>query len=353
MSHLATRLATRRNDLLSRSRLCSFLVFPVTCSRLNRVVIDEATSNDWNLTMDAGLIDSELVAHKDRTHWLNGRACSIGSSDAAVILGYGYSGSSKYALWAEKCHGIKEPIPDSTLKMFEKGHAAEPYIAKLCEIDKGWSVQFDPRYSYRRNRKLPYLTCSLDAWMIERSEHVALEFKNISSWVAQSEWDVRSGKAPLKYTIQLQHQLAVTGWKKGYLVALVGFDIYVVEVKRHDDLIAAMLAEYESFWSHVTNKTEPKIDASEATYSALSKVHVPKPMNPKHLCDEGSAMIDLIANCEEVIETQTECRDRTLNELISVAGDADYLVTSDGQWYSFKSVRGKRKLKPHKGKLKV
>lgn len=304
--------------------------------------------------MDPGLKHSELVEHTDRTHWLNGRACSIGSSDAPVILGYGYAGSSKYALWAEKCHGLKEEIAEATLKMFEKGHAAESYIAKLCEIERGWKVNFDPRFSYRRSRLVPYMTCSLDAWMLENGKYVALEFKNISSWVAQSEFDVKAGKAPLKYTIQLQHQLAVTGWEKGYLVALNGFDIYPIEVKRHDDLIAVMQDEYEVFWSHVRNKTEPEIDSSDATYRAVSRVHAPRPMSVKHLCDEASAMIDLIKECDSDATRAAELRDKTRNELVSVAGDAEYLVTSDGQWYSFKVGRGgKRTLKPHKGKLKV
>lgn len=195
----------------------------------------------------------ELIQHDDRGKWLSGRAGSIGSSDAAVILGYGYAGSSRYALWAEKCHGMSPEVKAATLKMFEKGRIAEPYIAGLCRLERGWDVQFDPDNSYRRSLTIPYVTASLDAWMVEDNEPVVLEFKSLSSWTGR-EWDARQGKAPLKYTIQVQHQLAVTGWSRGYLVGLHGFDINVVEVKRHDDLIDAMLSEYEEFWSFVDEK---------------------------------------------------------------------------------------------------
>ncbi len=62
-----------------------------------------------------------------------GRACSIGSSDAQVILGYCYSGSSKYALWADERLAIRPELSDTTIKMLEEGQG---YIAKLCEIER-------------------------------------------------------------------------------------------------------------------------------------------------------------------------------------------------------------------------
>jgi hypothetical protein len=134
----------------------------------------------------------------------------------------------------------------------------------------------------------------------------------------------------------------------------MGFDIYTVEVKRHDDLIAAMQSEYEIFWKHVVEKTEPEIDTSAATYRAACRVYQARPMNVKHLDDEGSSMIDLIRAFDDEVKANEKLRDQTRSELVSVAGSAEYLVTSDGQWYSFKSSRGrKRTLKPHNREMKV
>lgn len=298
-------------------------------------------------------MSSEIVKHDDREHWLRGRATSIGSSDAAVILGHGYAGSSRYALWSEKCKGLTPEYAESTMAMFAKGQLAEPYIAGLCKIEHDWDVEFDPPFSYRRNVDLPYLTASLDARMVEDNQEVVLEFKSLSGWMGR-DWDAKSGKAPLKYTIQVQHQLAVTGWRKGYLIGLHGFDLHVVEVKRHDALIEAMLEEYAEFWQHVVDGTEPEIDGSEATHTALKRVYVPAPMHAEHLGDSASELVKEAIELERKLLADGKEFDRIRNELVRVIGSAEYVVTTDGQWYSFKSSRGgKRLLKPHHGKVKV
>lgn len=304
--------------------------------------------------MDSWQQDSELVSHADRSQWLDGRACSIGSSDAATILGYGYAGASRYSLWLEKCKGVRRKLDEQMLKMFAKGHAAEPYIAKLCEIEKGWEVQFDPPHSYRRNRACPYLTASLDAWMVEAGEPVAIEFKNVSAWAGQSEWDVRSGKAPLKYTIQLQHQLLVTGWRKGYLIALHGFDIYPVEVVRHESLIEVMQSEYADFWRCVTDQIEPEIDHSEPTRLAVQTNYPLRKLDARHLNQEETDLLRELEQATNDTVAAEKRRESARNRLVAVTGGSEYLVTADGQWFTFKGVRsGARRLKPVRGKVKV
>jgi len=297
---------------------------------------------------------SIIVKHSDQSQWLNGRAASIGSSDGPGLLGHGYAASSSwYALWAEKSKGLSPERTAETLRMFEKGKLAEPYIAGLCRLERGWDIQFDPDYSYRRNIKLPYLTASLDAWMTEEGEPVVLEFKNLSGWMGR-HWDSKSGKAPLKNSIQVQHQLAVTGWSKGYLVGLHGFDIHVVPVKRHDGLISAMLEEYSQFWAYVVGGVEPPIDDSDATHEALKRVYPVVPMDAAHLDERASGLVAEMLTLEQSIESDSRALERCRNRLVQEAEGAEFLVTSGGQWFSFKSNRGgKRKLKPHNGKVRV
>lgn len=293
---------------------------------------------------------SELVSWSDRSQWLNGRATSIGSSDAATLLGQGYAGASRYSLWADKCLGVKPEFEKAVLKRLEKGKLAEPYIAGLCRMEFGWDVQFDPGYSYRRNIENPYLTASLDAWVVEDEEPAVLEFKNVSAWDLKQEWNVSSGKAPLKYAIQVQHQLLVTGWQKGYLIALCGFDLYRVPVVRHEGLLSQMRLEYAEFWKHVVDKIPPEIDGSDATQNAVNRVYRSVDAGAvKHLTDEESATIDLYVELQESIEDDAAQLAKWHNQLIVMAGSAEYLLTSDGNWYSLKSSRGgNRKLKAEK-----
>lgn len=295
-----------------------------------------ATAND-------GFVESELIQFPAVDRWAEGRHQSIGSSDVATILGYGYAGTSVYSLWAEKCHGVTPEFTKETLEYFEIGKINEPYLAKRCEHAFGWKVQHDPPHSFRRNRDRTYLTASLDAWMIEDGQYVAIEFKGINAFSIRSEWDIQSGKAPLKYTIQLQHQLAVTGWKKGYLVALSGLDIYKVEVARHDKLIEQMLLECEDFWRLVQEKKEPEIDESEATYGAINRVYTKRPMEAAHLDDEDSAMVDGLLELEKSIKADQKQLEKYRNQLAAAAKGAEYLVTSDGQMFVWK----KRQLKPY------
>jgi putative phage-type endonuclease len=300
--------------------------------------------------ISSGASDHELVQFQSDAEWLEGRRASIGSSDAATVLGFGYSGSSLYALWAEKTLGYEKEHSQSLLKTFARGKLAEPYIAGLLRLDHGIDVQFDPPHSFRRSKTLPFLTASLDAWAMIDGEPVVLEFKNVSAWVGSTEFDVRAGKAPLKYTIQLQHQMAVTGWQRGLLVALCGFDTYMVPVARHQGVIDGLIAECENFWQMVQSKTPPEIDHSEATHDALKSIYPQREMVCR-LTDEVSGMIDLIVELEDSIAADQKTVERYRNELLARTGGAEKLLTSDAQWWSFKSIRGgKRRLKRLKGK---
>jgi putative phage-type endonuclease len=299
--------------------------------------------------------ESELVNYKDRSQWIDGRACSIGSSDSATIVGMGYSGSTRYTLWREKAYGIRKEWSEDDLKRFAKGHAAEPYIAKCLEIDQGWKIEFDPPYSYRRNKLTPWLTASLDSYSFIDGEYCPIEFKNVSRWAA-FDWDVKQGSAPLKYTIQLQHQFLVTGAKRGYLVALEGFDTKPILVERDDRFLAALMIEYKDFWRHVIEKIEPNVDDSEATFYAVCAQHPSTPKLTTELSEETTHQVDDILRCSREIEELESRRQQTLNRLVQSVGPAEYLRTTGGLWYSFKphsSRAKKRTLKLYKGKIEA
>jgi len=294
-------------------------------------------------TIDPGLAHSEIIKFGTPEGWAHGRHGSIGSSEAAILLGYGYAGSSKYALWAEKRHKIRPEFTASTLKMFEKGKLAEPYLSGLCRIDHGWELQHDSspeQPAFRRSLQYPFMTASLDAWMIENGEHVAIEFKNINEFAGRFDWSEFKGKAPLKYTIQMQHQLAVTGWKHGYVVALCGFQVIPVKVQRHEGLIESIVYECQDFWEMVQTGREPEIDDSEVTHATLNKLYRSQPRDAKHLDAEQSQLLSEYLRLEaEVVQNESDF-ERVRNQLTRLAEGSEWLVSSNGVMYSFKSIRG-------------
>lgn len=307
--------------------------------------------------IDLGTTHSEIIRFDSVTGWADGRHGSIGSSESAILLGYGYAGSSKYSLWTEKRHKIRPEFTTSTLKMFEKGKLAEPYLSGLCRIDHGWELYHDSTPespAFRRSLQYPFMTASLDAWMIKDGEHIAVEFKNVNEFAGRWDWSEFKGKAPLKYTIQMQHQLAVTGWKRGYVVALCGFDPIFVPVQRHDGLIEGIVHECQDFWDMVQSGREPEIDDSEATLEAITSVFKGGiPRDTIHLNAEQSQLLSEYLRLEaELVQNESDF-ERVRNQLARLAEGRDWLCSNNGVLYSFKPVRGgkKRHLKAKGGRI--
>ena len=296
---------------------------------------------------------SELVQWDSSGGWGGGRDRGVGSSDAPVVMGVGYAGSSRYRLWEQKTGRVKAEYSQKQLEVFEKGHAAEPYIADLLRIDRGWSVQFDPKYSYRRSVECPFMLASLDGWVEIDGEFVVLEFKNVNHFSGKVDWDVVTGRVPLKYAVQIQHQMFVTGANRGFLVRLSGFDLQVIEVPRDEEFLKVLVEECRKFWWYVQADIEPPADESIETFDALCKSRKPKSMGVRHLDVDGSLAVEQAVELESQIEELTRKRQKSLSGLVQQYGDAEYLVTTDGRWFSFKAGRGggKRVLKPHNGKV--
>ena len=87
--------------------------------------------------------------------------------------------------------------------------------------------------------------------------------------------------------------MAVTGYEKAYIAAVVGGNSYYChEVYRDDDYIKKLVKKEIRFWNHVINLTEPEADASPATASYL---------NSKYVQSEDTEII-LPAGSEKIIK---------------------------------------------------
>jgi len=285
--------------------------------------------------------NDQLLRFATREEWLANRKNSIGSSDAGAILGHGYATQSRYTLWLDKTGQSEVEFDDQTQERFAKGHAAEKYIADLARISHGWEVQFDPDHSMRVSSDMPYVTASLDMFAIVDGKPCVLEAKNLSSWVAKKEWDEAAGKAPLKFSLQVQHQLLVTGWDQGYLVGLNGMDLLTIPVPRHEQIISQMSVAYRKFWHSVENRIEPELDGSNATYSALCENNRPVERQVKHVEDTESELVESYFFAEEMLCEAEKTRNKRRNEVLGLFGDNESLVMPDGSWVSVKNGRGK------------
>jgi predicted phage-related endonuclease len=110
--------------------------------------------------------------------------------------------------------------------------------------------------------------CSGDVYL---DPDAALEIKNIGAYQSK-KWDDLE-KPPLNVQVQVQHQLAVTGWQVGFVAALIGgneFRIYRIE--RDDKFIESLVITLDEFWHLVQTETMPKVDGSDVTRDALIRL---------------------------------------------------------------------------------
>jgi len=166
------------------------------------------------------MIEKISTLGMSREAWLLERRKSIGGSDAGAILGLNPY-RSPYALWAEKTGRLPEQEDTEAMR---QGRDLEAYVADRFSEKSGKRVE---RYNYLlRSSDAPHLHANIDRRVI--GEKSGLECKTASALNMKS---YIGGQFPESYYVQCVAYLAVTGWERWYLAALVlnkAFFIYQI-----------------------------------------------------------------------------------------------------------------------------
>ena len=136
-----------------------------------------------------------------------------------------------------------EPIDNDFIKW---GNIMEPVIRKQFALESGLKV-------YQNNFVLqhdehPFMLANLDGEVVDpsREGRGVLEIKTTSEW-NKKEWD--GDKVPNHYMSQIQHYLAVTGYKWAIIVVLIGGnkmkDFYI---DRDDEIIEMLIEKERDLW---------------------------------------------------------------------------------------------------------
>lgn len=72
---------------------------------------------------------------------------------------------------------------------------------------------------------------------------------------------------PSSYLAQVQHYLAVTGYKKAYIAVLIGGNRFIwKEIERDEELINLIIDKEKDFWErYILGNEIPDMDGSDAT----------------------------------------------------------------------------------------
>lgn len=297
--------------------------------------------------------DCEIIECRDEAHWLEERNNGIGASEVAVLLGLS-DWSSPAHLWAQKTGQIEKGASDA--EYLEYGRFMEQGCAARYEYRTERTLRDMGRFTILRSKRWPFLFATLDRII----EHVpekefglypfqpfmigpgACEIKSPVIYGYQ-KWDEG---VPLAYQVQLQTQLAVTGFKWGSFGAQMPtgrFDC--IDVERNDAFIEVLVSKCRAFWDCVETKTWPPIDASEWTGAALKAIY------PR----DSGAVVDLP---DEALEWDTELTqakadmknaearvENYKNHFAAALGDASVGVLPTGEKYTFRAQTTKEHMR--------
>ena len=319
----------------------------------------------------------EVKAIDTRDEWLEARRRGIGASDAAAVLGVS-KWKSPLVLYCEKL-GIRTHA-ERELEALEWGLALEAPIAARYMRETGRVLAPPEPYTIRQSSAHPFMLATLDRVVLSRTDTEpvcgecdgrgyyfdapanvldgrayevrcdacagpgVLEIKTTSHFRAD-EW---TDEPPLAYQVQVQHQLAVTGYTWASLAVLVGGNrFFWMDVERDDRFIDALIAREREFWTRVENQDPPEPDGSEACRQLLAELYK-HPVAGKVVALDGAAMAwDLVrreaAASIEVLETNKR---EAENRLKAALGDAEWGLLPDGTRYSYREQHRKSYVVP-------
>ena len=266
--------------------------------------------------------------------WLEYRKQGIGGSDASVVCGISRY-KSPVELWLEKT---------DQLPYQEAGEAAYwgTQLEALVRIEftKRTGIEVNTVNQLLRSEEHPFMLANLDG-VCEHPDYgtCIFEAKTASAYKA-GEWD---NAVPDEYMLQLQHYMAVTGYKGAYIAVLIGGNTFRWKFVERDEELIAMLIKLETdFWGHVQNRTPPPLDGSDASAKFIAE-RFPDSAPQSHIAlpDTASELLAQYDEACEQLETITAKKQKAENLLKEMLGENE-TVTSGSRIITWKSVTQER-----------
>lgn len=226
------------------------------------------------------------------------------------------------------------------LPMQEAGEAAywgtqlEPFVR--AEFTKRTGIEVCYKSELLQSEEYPFMLANLDG-TCEHPEFgpCVFEAKTASAYKA-GEWE---DSIPDEYMCQIQHYMAVTGYKGAYIAVLIGGNTFKWRFVERDEELISMLIELEAgFWNHVENRIPPPLDGSDASKNFLSG-RFPSSRPQSHITLPDTAA-ELLAQYDEAcaeLELATERKQLAENLLKEMMGENE-VGTSGEHIITWKNV---------------
>lgn len=267
--------------------------------------------------------------------WLAYRKKGIGGSDASIVCGINRY-KSPLELWMEKT---------DQLPYQEAGEAAywgtrlEDLVRS--EFTKRTGIEVKAVTYLLQSEEYPFMQANLDG-ICEHPEYGTCIFEaKTASAYKQGEWAEDS--LPDEYLLQVQHYMAVTGYKGAYLAVLIGGNTFRWKfVERDEELISMLLQLEADFWHSVISLTPPPLDGTDASVKFLSERFPDSiPKSQIRLPDTASPLIIQYETACEKVEQYTKQKQEAENQLKQMMGEHE-VGNSGNRIITWKSVSQER-----------
>ncbi len=227
------------------------------------------------------LASTENLPHED---WLEIRKLGIGGSDLSVLCGINQY-KSPIELWAEK---------RSELPYQEAGEAAywgnqlEPLV--IDEFVKRTGIEVKSLKQILQSEAYDFMFANLDGICEHPTLGTCIFEAKTTSVYNEKLWE---DGIPDGYMLQIQHYMAVTGFKGTYIAVLIGGNKFKWKfIERDEELISMIVKLEEDFWNKVKTNTPPSVDGSEATAEFLN--HFFPSSTPKSQLELPKSALEII-----------------------------------------------------------
>ena len=186
--------------------------------------------------------------------WHTQRDKGVGGSDVGVIMNLSMWKSVEQ-LWAEK-YGHVKPEDISHKPCVILGNALEPALREEYAY-RHPDVQVEEPQCMFQDTEHPWRQASLDGIITcPDGMKEVLEIKTVG-WSSSYLWG--SGRVPDSYACQVLHYMAVTGYRRAQIIAMIG-NTRIIErtVERDEYLIKLIEREVDEFWQSVEKGKQPR-----------------------------------------------------------------------------------------------
>jgi len=246
--------------------------------------------------------------------WLDCRRLGIGGSDAGIICGINKY-KSPIELFMEKT---------GQMPYQEAGEAAYwgTQLESLVrsEFTKRTGIEVMQVSQILQSEEHPFMLANIDGLCQHPNYGPCIfEAKTASAYLS-GEWN---DDIPDSYILQIQHYMAVTGYKGAYIAVLIGGNTFKWKFVERDEELISMLVQLEAeFWHGVKNNVPPPLDGSEASAKFINdKFPDSKPLSTIDLPDTAIALIQQCHSTGEQLEQLTERKKEAENLLKQMLGD--------------------------------